>query len=117
LSAEDERLLAALVAYPTKTAAAKALGISRQTIYVKLRDEDIKAAYDEMRAAAIADAVDSLLNVAESAVAVLHTLANDTGVPAQTRVTAAGKLLDMALRAHELSDLSERLAALEREMA
>jgi hypothetical protein len=116
LSEEDERLLAALVAYPTKTAAAQALGISRSTIYYRLKDEDLRAAYDELRAAAIADATDSLMSVAENAVAVLHALANDTGVPAQTRVTAAGKILDMALRAHELTDVLARLEALEREM-
>jgi uncharacterized protein (UPF0147 family) len=116
LSDEDERLLAALIAYPTKTAAAKALGISRQTLYVKLRDETIKAAYEELRSEAISDATDSLLTVAESAVLVLHKIANDPDVPAQTRVTAAGKILDLALKVHEISDVLSRIEALEREM-
>jgi archaeosine-15-forming tRNA-guanine transglycosylase len=117
LSDEDARLLAALVAYPTKTAAAKALGIHRSTIYARLREEHIKAAYEEMRAEAIVDATDSLLTVAESAVSVLHKVANDPEVPAQTRVTAAGKILDLALKVHELSGVLARLEALEKELA
>jgi|SRR5215207_9185615 len=112
LSDEDERILAALIAYPTKTAAAKALGISRSTIYYKLQNGDLRAAYEELRSEAIADATDSLMTVAESAVSVLHNLANDTGVPAQTRVTAAGKILDMALRAHELLNIKAEIEEL-----
>ena len=116
LSEEARRILAALVAYPTKSAAAKALGISRSTIYYKLRDDDLREAYEEMRSAAIADATDSLMTVAESAVMVLHDVANDTNVSPQTRVQAAGKLLDLALRAHELTDVVARIAALEEEL-
>ena len=116
LSEEDRRILQALVAYPTKTAAAKALGISRSTIYYKLRDEDLREAYEQMRSQAMADATDSLMSVAESAVMVLHEVANDTNVSPQTRVQAAGKLLDLALRAHELTDVVARIAALEEEL-
>jgi len=112
LSDEDERILAALIAYPTKTAAAKALGISRSTIYYKLQSGDLRAAYEQLRSEAIADATDSLMTEAESAVSVLHNLANDTGVPAQTRVTAAGKILDMALRAHELLNIKAEIEEL-----
>ena len=116
LSDEDRQLLAALVAYPTKTAAAKALGISRGTIYYRLRDDDLREAYEKLRAEAMADATDSLMTVAEANVMVLHTIANDPNVTAQTRVTAAGKLLDLALKAHELSDIVERLRKLEEEL-
>jgi hypothetical protein len=117
LSAEQRETLEALLAYPTKTAAAKALGISRPALYRRLADPDLKDAYEELRAAAIADATDSLQTVAEQAVAVLHTLANDPGVPAHVRVTAASKILDMAIKAHELQDVLTRLETLEREMA
>jgi len=117
LSVEQRETLEALLAYPTKTAAAKALGISRPALYRRLADPDLKEAYEGLRAAAIADATDSLQNVTEQAVAVLHTLANDPGVPAHVRVTAASKILDMALKAHELQDVLMRLETLEKEMA
>ena len=94
MSGEQQEALEALLAYPTKTAAAKALGISRPVLYRRLADPDLKEAYDEARHAAIADATESLQNVAEQAVAVPHTLANDPGVPARVRVTAASKILD-----------------------
>jgi AcrR family transcriptional regulator len=116
LTEEELRLLQALVAYPTKAAAAKSLGIARSTIYYRLRDEDLRAAYESMRAAAIADARDSLMHVAESAVAVLHGVAQDPDVPAQTRVQAAGKVLDLALKAHELTDIQSRIDEIEQAM-
>jgi hypothetical protein len=108
--------LEALLEYPTKTAA-KALCISRPALYRRLADPDLKDAYEGLRAAAIADATDSLQNVAEQAVAVLHTLANDPGVPAHVRFAAASKILDMVIKAHELQDVLTRLETLEREMA
>jgi uncharacterized protein (UPF0147 family) len=116
LSEEDRRLLAALIAYPTKTAAAKALGISCSTIYYKLRDEELREAYARMRSEAIRDATDSLMTVAEASVQVLHDVAHDTNVPAQTRVTAASKILDLTLKVHELTDVVARIAALEEEL-
>jgi AcrR family transcriptional regulator len=110
-------VLEALYTTPSKSAAARKLGIARSTLYRYLRDEDIREAYTEWRRAAIADAVDSLQGVAEQAVVVLHNLANDPDAPPNVRVTAASRILEMALRAHELSDMHERLEALEKELA
>jgi hypothetical protein len=117
LSGEQRQTLDTLLAHPTKKAAAEALCISRSSLYARLRDPILKEAYEEARRAAIADATDSLQTVAEQAVAVLHALANDPGVPAHVRVTAASKILDMAIKAHELQDVLTRLETLEREMA
>jgi hypothetical protein len=117
LTDEQARILAALLASPTKTAAAKALGIARSTLYLHLQDETLKVAYEQLRAAAIQDATDSLMNVAEGAVAVLHSIAHDPGVTANVRVAAASKLIDMAVKAHELQDILSRLETLEREVA
>ena len=47
----------------------------------------------------------------------LHEIANDPGVVPNVRVSAASKLLDTAIKAHELQDVMERLAALEAELA
>jgi hypothetical protein len=117
LSAEHQQTLDALLAHPTKSAAAKALGISRPALYRRLAEPDLKEAYETIRRQAIADATDSIQGVAASAVVVLHEMANDPGVPAHVRVTAASKILDMAIKAHELQDVLTRLEALEKEMA
>jgi len=116
LSEEQHEILSALMAYPTKTAAAKALGISRGALYRQLAEPELKEAYEQLRAAAIADATDSLQTVAEQAVSVLHEIANDPGVVPNVRVSAASKLLDTAIKAHELQDVMQRLAALEAEL-
>ena len=116
MSEEQRDILAALMAYPTKTAAAKALRISRGALYRQLAEPELREAYDELRAAAIADATDSLQTVAEQAVSVLHEIANDPGVVPNVRVSAASKLLDTAIKAHELQDVMQRLAVLEAEL-
>jgi hypothetical protein len=116
LSEEQQEILAALMSYPTKTAAAKALGISRGALYRQLAEPELKEAYEQLRAAAIADATDSLQTVAAQAVSVLHEIANDPGVVPNVRVSAASKILDTAIKAHELQDVMERLAALEAEL-
>jgi hypothetical protein len=117
LTAEQREVLDALMSYPTKTTAAKALGISRPALYRKLqKDDELREAYEEARAQAIADATDSLQNIAEQSVAVLHRIANDPGVVPTVRVAAASKILDMALKPHELQDVLTRLETLEKEL-
>jgi len=114
LSEEQGMILTALLTHPTKTAAAKALNMPRSTLYHRLKvDWELKEAYEQMRAAAIADATDSLLGVSESAVAVLHSLAHDIDTPPSVRVTAATKLIEFAMRAHEATEIIQRIEALE----
>ena len=91
--------------------------ISRGALYRHLAELELKEAYEQLRAAAIADATDSLQTVAEQAVSVLHDIANDPGVVPNVRVSAASKILDTAIKAHELQDVLTRLEALETEMA
>ena len=55
--------------------------------------------------------------MAEQAVSVLHEIANDPGVVPNVRVSAASKIIDTAIKAHELQDVLSRLEALETEMA
>ena len=116
-SRRQQEIVAALMTCPTKTAAAKALCISRGALYRHLAEPELKEAYEQLRAAAIADATDSLQTVAEQAVSVLHEIANDPGVVPNVRVSAASKILDTAIKAHELQDVLSRLEALEMEMA
>jgi hypothetical protein len=118
LSDEQSQILIALLTNPTKTNAAEALGKGRTWLYYRLRDDDeLREAYNAMRAESIADATDSLMNVAESAVLVLHTIAHDPDVTPAVRVSSASKLLDTAIKAHEMADIVERIKTLERELA
>lgn len=47
----------------------------------------------------------------------LHGIANDPGVVPNVRVFATSKILDTAIKVHELQDVLSRLEALETEMA
>lgn len=113
LSREQAATLDALLEARSKTEAAARLGISRATLYRRLRDPDLKEAYRMARSEALADATARLELGAEVAVAALLSIVTDTTAPAYARITAAGKVLELAYRAHELEDLEGRIAALE----
>jgi predicted DNA-binding protein (UPF0251 family) len=115
LTQDEQHLIDTAITSPTKTEAAKALGISRATLYRHLREPHIKAAYEDVRRAKIEDATGALQHEAEAAVSILATIAADPGIPAHVRVTAAGKILDLALQAYELDGLAVRIEQLEQE--
>lgn len=113
LKLSDEDVLAALVAYGSPTAAAKALGCSTQPIYSRLKDQTFKAEFDRRRnhnmSAACSALQAALLDAVESARAIL----NDAENAPQIRLNAANMLLSNALRYTEQHDILQRIEALE----
>jgi hypothetical protein len=61
-------------------------------------------------------AVNTLRREATSAAETLATISSDTNAPPSARVSAARSLLELVLRATELQDVEERIAALEQVM-
>lgn len=114
LPGKQGRFLEALLASPTIAAAAKKAGISERTGYRWLReDPEFRRRHREAKRQAIEHCTVLLAAGAHGAVAVLLKIANDAAAPASARVAAAGKVLDVALRAVELDDVAGRLEALE----
>jgi len=105
LSDEQQRTLEALQEHPTKTKAAQALGISRPTLYDRLKDPALREAYDTWRRAAIQDAFDAAASTTAEAMAVLYFIATDAQVPPAVRVQAASKLCDLGLKSVELEQV------------
>ena len=116
LDHEQEQTLEALLAYPTKEAAAKALGISRATLYRRLETEELRQAEKEARSHAISDATATIQRLANDAANVLSVIMNNTEAPYSSRVACASKLLDMAYRSFELENVADELAELKREL-
>ena len=117
LSQEQSETLEALLSSNTKEEAAAKLGISRSTLYRRLADAELKAAYRAARSEAIAGASARLQLAAETAVAALVDIVTDGSVNPHVRVTAARGLLEMAYKSFELEDLEARLEELEEAVA
>ena len=116
LTPKQQKALAALLAEPTIPAAAAKLGMGESTLHKWLKDPAFGDAYREARREAVGQAIARLQHVSSAAVSVLMQVAADKSAPASARVSAASKILDMALRAVELEDLENRLSALEAQM-
>ncbi len=116
LTPKQEQLIAALLTSSTTQKAAEAAGVSETTAHRWLRESIFVLAYKAARRAAVDQAVGRLQQCAAGAVAVLASVAGDTKAPASARVSAAGKLLDLAFKGLELDDLATRLDALEQQM-
>lgn len=109
----QDAFLAALLLQPTIALAAQKAGISEATSTRWLKDPSFQARYSEAKSRAFGEALDFLKQSMVSAVAVLRTTMLDRDTRPTTKVSAAGKLLELALRAHELYTIEERLVALE----
>ncbi len=117
LTPKQEKLIAALLTSATVQAAAGAAGVSEATAHRWLRDDAaFDQAYRRVRWRAVQQAIARLQQTSGAAVTVLLSIAADKHAPASSRVTAATKLLDLALRAVEIEELEARLSALEASM-
>jgi len=117
LTAEEARTLTAILEHDTRTAAAKALGISRSALYARLQSPLLREAERAARGQALSDATNRLHNGAARVVNVLLHVAEDPNAPASARVAAANHYLSLAYKTYYDEDLENRLRALEAELA
>ncbi len=114
LNAKQDKAIAALLSSATIQNAAKEAGISERQIHRWLADDqEFDAAYRRARWRATQQAIARLQQLSSAAVTVLISIAADKHMPPSSRVAAASKLLDLALRAVEVEELEARLTALE----
>jgi len=131
---KTEAAIAALLEYPTIAEAAESCGISKRTLLRWMRHEGFQKQYREVKRALLAQATARLRAESGAAVEALAKVV-ETGdswtepvfyqgkvcgkvkkfSPA-ARVSAATKILELALRSHEIEDLTERLERLERSL-
>lgn len=114
---KDEKIISALLACPTIRAAAAACGVGESQIYIKLRDPDFKARYDEARRRLLEQATTALQGHLTDAVEVMAEVMNNDSASHQVRLNAAEAVLRNTLKLTEAVDITERLAALERRAA
>lgn len=109
----QEAFLAALLASLTIVLAAKAAGISEATASRWMKDASFQARFAEAKHQAFGEVLAFLQQSMLGAVATLRSVMLHAQTKPTTKVLAAGKLLELGLRAHEVYTLEERIAALE----
>ena len=114
MTAKKKRALAALLQYPTITAAAEAAGVSYSSLRGWLKHDDgFRQAYQEELAGFISEAAAQAKQSLSPALSTLREITEDPSFPGAVRVSAARALLDGALKLTEITDILSRLEALE----
>lgn len=105
--------LAELLAGKSVQAAAKAAGVSRETVHRWLHEPDFRAAQQAGRRQLTQQALSQLQSITATAIGVVKELMLDKGKPASVRLRAAQIVIEATVKWLELEDFEARLAALE----
>lgn len=110
-NSKRETILAALLTSPTVLDASRACGVPRRTITRWLSRPDFKAEYDAARGQIVQNAWAGLNERLGEAISVVGELMQEG--PPYVRLQAARTVLEFALRAEEVHNITPRLEALE----
>lgn len=113
MTKNQEKALAALAVNPTMKAAADAIGIDPRTIRRYLKDPDFLAEYRRIQTDILADARRQAQQLMNPALNTLAEICSNHEARNGERVAAARSILEWAARLTEITDIMERLEALE----
>lgn len=108
-----EQAISALLACPRVEDASRQCGISRTTLWRMSQDPEFKHRLQEARLQLSEQIVISLQANTLDAVNTLRAIMLDKRSTSSVRISAAGKLIDLSLRAKQQLDLEHRLASIE----
>lgn len=108
-----ESAIASLLTAPTIAEAAHAVGVSEQTLWRWLQQDEFNDRYREAKRMAVAQAVARLQQATTQAVSTLEDVMSSDESPTSSRVAAAKTVLEMAFRAVEIEDMATRIEELE----
>jgi hypothetical protein len=109
-----EPAIAALLSHRGVEDAARAVGISVNTLRRWMQVPEFQAACREARRKILSQAIGQLQNAAGAAAKTVLKIMVDPTVPAGIRLRAAEVVLDQAVKAGEMEETEDRLAKLER---
>ena len=113
ITAKQEKAITALLTEISVVAAADKCGISLRTMFLWLKEPQFSETYRNARRDATSQAIARLQQNSSDAVTVLVDIMKDATAPKTIRVTAASKVLDIAIKSVEIDELAARLDALE----
>jgi predicted DNA-binding protein (UPF0251 family) len=111
----DDALLLALACGATAEAAAAKAGVSRRTVFRRLGDDDFRRRLRGARQEMVERASGMLTAASMEAVKTLLSLM-DGQAPHASRLGAAKSILELGVRLRDLTEIEQRLAALEGEV-
>jgi len=114
MNPKQEKALAALLTSSTQAEAARKSGVDESTLRRYLKEPSFRALYRSAVCDIVEDAAQQARSAMSAAIQTLEDVCADDTQNAQVRVGAARSILEYALRLHELGNIEERLAALER---
>ena len=109
-----EQAIAALLSHRSVEEAARAVGISANTLLRWLKEPEFEAACREARRTAFSQSIARLQDASGAAVTTVLKIMLDTNAPAGTRLRAAEVVLEQATKAIGMDDIDARVAELER---
>jgi hypothetical protein len=109
-----EQAIAALLSHRNVEDAARAVGVSVNTLRRWMQVPGFQAACREARRKILSQAIGQLRNAAGAAAKTVLKIMVDPTVPAGIRLRAAEVVLDQAVKAGKMEEIADRLAKLER---
>ncbi len=111
---QREQLILALLQQPTMEKAAASIGISTVTAWRISKTREFREEYRNARWEAFSQALARLQQASGAAVSALLKVMIDRTAPPASRVRAADRILDHAVKATALEGIEARIAELER---
>jgi hypothetical protein len=108
-----EQAIAALLSHRNVEDAARAVGVSVNTLQRWMRMPEFKAAYRAARRKLLSQAIGRLQDGAGAAATTLLKIMLDPNVPAGIRLRAAEIVMEQAVKAGEAEEIEDRVANLE----
>lgn len=116
LKSNQLKAVAALLTSPDMAQAAKAAGVSRDTLYEWLKQPAFRAALREAERSALDAGSRELVRIGSKAVGVVEGVLDSTTATDHVRLRASEIALGRVLQFREMVTLEERVAELERAM-
>lgn len=116
MTARQQKALAALLATPSKEAAAKAAGISTRSLRDYLADPEFQAEYKKAFGNMVEEATRQAQQALAPALSTLREIVEDKGEDANARISAARAILSNGMKLIETTDILDRLTELEAAM-
>ncbi len=113
LGDRQEKVIAALLAFPTVRQAAESVGVGESTVTRWMTEPEFKARYEAARRELLDSAKTALRAASLGAVSTLAAISGDVNAKDSARVSAAKSILDLVLRIHETEDVLARIEKLE----
>ena len=111
---KKEQAIAALLSYRSVEEAARAVGISANTLLRWMKEPEFEAVCREARRTVFSQAIGRLQDAAGAAATTVLKIMVDPNVPSGTRLRAAEVVLEQAAKAGEMEGIENRVATLER---